>query len=109
MWTSSYGNWGSTIVQLHHAHRTCRTARYMSSLVFRFKSMLQSPLSFLAGKALVLEVLALSLSRVSRGFHKRRHGAHTRPSHPYRPGVVAVPEHSGEPGPATDRQAWYRA
>src|SRR5437763_15252043 len=81
MWASSCGNWGSTLVQFHHAHRTRRTTRYMSSLVFRFTSMLQSALSFLAGSALVLEVLALSLSRVSRGFHKRRHGAHRRSIH----------------------------
>jgi hypothetical protein len=46
MWTSSCGNWGSTVVRFHHAHRTRRTARYMSSLVFHFRSRLQSTFEF---------------------------------------------------------------
>lgn len=59
-----FNNWPVSPLPLAglHAHRTCETLSYMPSDISRFMSMLQSPLGFPSGLALVLEVFTLDLS-----------------------------------------------
>src|SRR5947209_14496091 len=46
MWLPSHGNLGLTIVQSHHAQRTCGTHLYLPSICFRFNGRLWSLCGF---------------------------------------------------------------
>jgi hypothetical protein len=46
MWFPSHGNSGLTIIQSHHAQRTCGTDMYLPSMHFRFNGRLLSLCGF---------------------------------------------------------------
>jgi hypothetical protein len=65
MWFPSHENSGLTIIQSHHAQRTCRSSMYLPSMLFRFNGRLLSPCGFPREVSRCSEGLLLSTFPVS--------------------------------------------